>query len=992
MEKPLFVARERELAKLHTYLSRAMEAHGSACFVIGEAGSGKTTLVTEFARQAQEMVPELAVAVGQSDAHTGMGDAHLPFREVLGQLTGDVEIKLAQGAITEENAGRLRRLLALSGQALVDLGPDLIGVFVPGAGLATRAGAFVAEKAGWLDKLEKLAEKRQPKPHSANEGIEQSHIFEQYANVLCRLSEKNPLLVVLDDLQWADEASIGLLFRLARRIEHHRILLLGTYRPEEVALGREGGRHPMEKVVAELKRYHGDIFVDLEQSEEGEGWAFVNHLLDSEPNGLGKDFRQKLFRHTGGHPLFTIELLRSLQERGDLVRDNRDCWVQGPDLAWEAMPERVEGVIEERIGRLENEMLEMLQVGSVEGEDFTAEVAARVMSADVRTQIRRLSAELERRHRLVRAKGIHRLSPSGQRLSQYRFQHNLFRTYLYGELDEIERVYLHEEVGTVLEELYGSKADEILVQLASHFDQAGLAEKALHYLSRAGDQAANRYANTEAARYFSRALELIPDLRPETSSPKGLDQRYALLLARENIYARTGEREAQKQNLDVLCHLAELSGDEARRAEVSLRQARFSEMVGDYPAALGVLEEAVQAARLAGDISQEARALQSMGFILWRKGDYHESGEISQKALGLARRADLKNVEAHALQNLAVVHWRLGEPDTARSYGKKCLEHSRSIGDRRAITKAFSVLGNIELQHGELNTAKKCYEKCLRNDIEMGDRRGEAMARGNLGIVAAIQGDFSSATENFRLVGSIFHEMGDLNSEARAWGHMGLNAGVQGDYERGRASFERALQIYRQIGDRQGQVWIQTMLCRLLETVGERTLAEGHVREALSLSQEIGVQDMEAIAWTAQARLYEKDGALDKADHAYMEGLRIHQEIENESEQAGDLAGLARVALAKGDRLRAGRLVEEILSYAQKGPIKATADEPFEIYLTCYRVLQALDDPRAENVLNEAHRLLQEQAARISDPVLQRSYLENVPPHREILKEMAATG
>ena len=436
MEKQIFVARERELAQLDGFLKQALASQGLVCFVTGEAGSGKTTLVTEFARRAQEQHKTLAVAVGQSDAQTGAGDANLPFREILGQLTGDVEAKLAQGAITEENAGRLRRLLVLSGQALVEVGPDLIGIFVPGAGLAARVGAFAAEKVGWLDKLDRLVGKRQEGAGTGSSGIEQSHIFEQYANVVCRLSDKHPLLLVLDDLQWSDAASIALLFRLARRIGEHRILLVGTYRPEEVAIGRAGERHPLEKVLAELKRYFGEIWVDLDQAEAAEGRHFVETFVDTEPNQLEEGFRHRLFQRTGGHPLFTIELLRTMQERGDLVRDRLGRWAETQALDWESLPKRMEGVIEERIGRLGQELRRMLTVGSVEGEDFTAEVVARVQAAEVRGLVRRLSEELERQHRLVRARGVRRLEPAGQRLSLYRFQHNLFQRYLYSGLDE----------------------------------------------------------------------------------------------------------------------------------------------------------------------------------------------------------------------------------------------------------------------------------------------------------------------------------------------------------------------------------------------------------------------------------------------------------------------------------------------------------------------------------------------------------------------------
>ncbi len=186
----IFIAREQQLKQLSECLAQAAAGQGRVCFVSGEAGSGKTTLVQEFVRRAQAQDKDLAVAVGLCDAQTGVGDAYLPFREVLGQLTGDVDAKLAQGAITSENAGRLKNMLVLAGQAIVDVGPDLVGVFVPGVGLVTKLGAFVAEKVGWLDRLEKLVNKPKDKPGES--GIQESHIFEQYANVLCRISEKNP--------------------------------------------------------------------------------------------------------------------------------------------------------------------------------------------------------------------------------------------------------------------------------------------------------------------------------------------------------------------------------------------------------------------------------------------------------------------------------------------------------------------------------------------------------------------------------------------------------------------------------------------------------------------------------------------------------------------------------------------------------------------------------------------------------------------------------
>jgi predicted ATPase len=304
-------------------------------------------------------------------------------------------------------------------------------------------------------------------------------------------------------------------------------LIVGTYRPEEVALSRGGERHPLQKVLAEFKRYLGDVCIDLDLAQEAEGRRFVDALLDIEPNRLGAAFRAAMYRHTEGHALFTVELLRDMQERGNLVRDEQGRWIEDPSLNWGLLPTRVEGVIEERIGRLDEELREVLTVASVAGEDFTAQVVARVQAMSERELVRRLTRDLDRQHRLVQEQAIARVGE--QRLSFFRFRHNLFQSYLYNDLGPTERELLHEDVGNVLEALYGEQADEIVVQLAWHFERAGVSEKARHYLHRAGEQARQRYAYDEAVAYLSRALELLKTI-PETPerARRELDLQIAL--------------------------------------------------------------------------------------------------------------------------------------------------------------------------------------------------------------------------------------------------------------------------------------------------------------------------------------------------------------------------------------------------------------------------------------------------------------------------------
>ncbi len=219
---------------------------------------------------------------------------------------------------------------------------------------------------------------------------------------------------MLDDLHWADSASVGLLFRLGRRLEAHRVMVLGTYRPDEVPKGiSDDQRNPLAKVLAEFRRYLGDIWIDLDRVSEETGREFIDAYLDSMPNRLDQAFREALYEHTHGEPLFTVELVSELGDRGDLVQSEDGYWELGATLTWDEMPPRVEGVVAERIARLPDEVRDYLKVGSAEGDQFTAESVAQVRGVDVRTLIRQISGEAQNTHHLVQAAGVERVAGRG---------------------------------------------------------------------------------------------------------------------------------------------------------------------------------------------------------------------------------------------------------------------------------------------------------------------------------------------------------------------------------------------------------------------------------------------------------------------------------------------------------------------------------------------------------------------------------------------------
>jgi predicted ATPase len=148
MQEPVFVGREREIEELRRHLEKTLAGQGKVCFISGQAGSGKTALVRQFMVQALAADPDLVVAVGSGNAQVGVGDPYLPFREALAMLTGDAAAQQAAGKVAPENADRLRAPMVRSVQVLVEVAPELIGIFVPGATLVGTVGKAVVTKAG----------------------------------------------------------------------------------------------------------------------------------------------------------------------------------------------------------------------------------------------------------------------------------------------------------------------------------------------------------------------------------------------------------------------------------------------------------------------------------------------------------------------------------------------------------------------------------------------------------------------------------------------------------------------------------------------------------------------------------------------------------------------------------------------------------------------------------------------------------------------------
>lgn len=783
-----FVARTQELAYLDTQLDRILSGTGRVIFVCGDAGSGKTALLHAFGRRATQRQVPIVVVDGKCNQVLGNGDTYLPFREAL-QMLASAGLLQPQG---EQDAAPLP--------------------FAPAA-----------------------------KAVRANTPADQGDLYEKVTLLLQTVAARHPLILLLDDLQWADSGTLGLLFHLGRRLTGSRILVIGAYRPEDVAQPGVTSRHPLNTIIHELQRYSGENTIDLNHVESR---AFIDSLLDVEPNQLGSDFRETLQRHTEGHALFTVELLQTMKERGALVQNAAGEWLERDVPNWAQLPPRVEAVIAERIERLPPLSRAYLEAASVQGESFSAEILARCVAVDESQLIWSLSDVLVRQHGLLYSELRPDLSPSGVQLLRYRFTHSLYQTYLYGRLDPAQRAFLHRRVAESLEALYAQAADELAVQLAWHYEQAGSVLRAVHYQRLAGDRSMRLSLCEDAISHYVRGLALLETIPASPARAEqelalqvaltapltimrgwgGASARSAILRAYELCQA-VGARTQLIETLFLLSttHVGNLELAKAQQAGDSLLLLAQQE---DEPNLLAAAHLALGQANLFGGGLIAARQHLEQAVSLFD----------ARSSQSLTANAEL-DTGIFALTWLSHALLALGLPVQAADTARRALESAQELQQPRTLAFALLFAGAlVDVQLDEIAAAQARVATVLKLSTE----KDLALYR-SIAVV-----------------------------------YQGYLTARQGQPASGMAQMQQGLAAWQTLNASSGMIQHYVLFARVCLMAGNTEVGLATVEEGLAQVQRYGMHYNEAELWRMRGELLLQQGALaNQAENCFERAIEI---------------------------------------------------------------------------------------------------------------------
>ncbi len=486
----------------------------------------------------------------------------------------------------------------------------------------------------------------------------------------------------------------------------------------------------------------------------------------------------------------------------------------------------------------------------------------------------------------------------------------------------------------------------------------------------------------EAEKLFAPAADRLRAITEAGEDEGGLLGK--LLVAQAEFLQSQGRFEPAASLAQSVIGLARAHQMPDLEAEGHLKQGQGLSAQGQWKAARSSFEQAITLARSTSQPRVQAMGLSRLGFILTILGDHAGAKAHHKQALDLCRQAGDRGVEGRVLNNLGSLAYEQGDYVGAQAYYEQALGVAREIGNRlgECIT-----LGNLALAHsrqGNYAPVSAYYQQALVTCRQIGSRAIESSHLNNLGNALFDQGEYAQAVRYLEQALHISDEIGQQEFVLLALNSLALVSIYRGDYAQAEAYCERALQSSREGATPRIESMALSSRSLLATRRGDPQAGLEYGQQALRVMQKMDEYRRQAYVLFRLGLALENLGRLDEAGERYRQALALRRGAKQHHLAVEPLAGLARLALAQGDLTQAQAQAEEILDHLETHT-PTGVDEPFQLYLTCYRVLEAAQDPRAPDVLQAAHRLLQERATKAGNEDMRRSFLENVPAHRELV-------
>jgi transcriptional regulator with AAA-type ATPase domain/tetratricopeptide (TPR) repeat protein len=798
------VSRTREIALLEDLLSQVEDGRGQAVLLAGDAGIGKTRLLQELHRRTRGRAAWYqgsAVSFGSS----------LPLHPLVDLLKDVFSIRVSDA-------------------------DEVIGERID-----QTTGAFGEPLRGSIGFLRSLLsiEAGDPSLARLDPKLRRAGIFEAIGQLLHGLAGVRPVIVVLEDVHWMDQATGEFLALMVESLASSRILLCLTH--------RTGYTLPFAPAAIGTQ-------LTLSPVAPADSAAMGCAILGA--HSLSADLRQFIDRKTEGNPFFVEEVLRSLQERGLIVRRGEEAGLVQPTGKVD-VPDTIRDVLHGRMGRLDRASRDLLRVAAVIGREFPRRVLERVVD----------DAALEDRLRALRSADLIQNARVWPEVV-YAFKHVVTQEVAYAAESEDQRRAEHARIGDAMEQVYADRLAEHVGVLAHHFTQAQRWDKALEYLLAAAQQAESNYATREALALYDEARRAAEQMSGGGGVPATIMRIHA---AKARLYFVTSEFQRSVAEGERILPLARLTGNRALEAEALAIIAWASTWGRDLDGAIRFSKEAIAVGEAAGALAVQGRAHFTIGFVRGVTGVLDESRVALDRAVEISNAAGDAFTRSLSLSGAGLLrNWTgdYGEASRLQNEGRRVALESRQL---------FPLLFSCFLR-GLTFTGKGDYDEALASwseGLSFAERVGDEAIHHRLlncfGWLYADLGDLDYAEELNATSARVGRRREDPGTQPNAELNLAEIFAARGELERAQDQYDG---VFRYWADPGGSLWMRYRYSiRMFYGMGQLALerrdlttARSHCAECLGLATRSGSRKNLVKAWRLAGQIAQAERAWDTAE------------------------------------------------------------------------------------------------------------------------------
>ncbi|MEF8873514.1 MAG: tetratricopeptide repeat protein [Candidatus Thermoplasmatota archaeon] len=773
--KEIFVNRKEELNKLKEVSESLKEEGNKAIFIKGEAGIGKTSLISKFKKDF--LTKNYNFVAGR--AYFDKADPYLPFKE-------------AFKGHREEN-----------------------GVYFP----------FYEEG----------------KEKTQNEEIERRSIFYKTVETIECIASEKPLVIFLDDLQWADSTTLQLFYYLADNTRESPVLFLGAYRPKEVS-----DDDLLIEIIQRMSRAHIYDEIKLRALDWTETEKILKNLV--ERDRVPEEFVRLIHDITEGNPLFIKECTKQLLDEGS-VEGKEGIYPKSKDEI--KIPRIINDIIDKWIKKLDQQTKRVLEISSVIGEKVPFELLPPILDMD----------DLELMNHLDILVGADLWDDEPNEEIFY-FSHGLIQLAVYENIPGTIRKRYHQKIGETIEDLYEDEIDEHFSELALHFEKGGRVEDSIDYYLKSGKKAEDMYAHENAIQMYQKSLSLMKEIGKPKSDEVDILERLG------DAFRVMGKYEKSRDNFN---RGIEETEDKEVKAKLYCKVGGTYLDQGDYDSALKGLKKGL-------DILEEedgirCRLLDKKGWALMRRGDLQKVKTIFQEERNIAEKIDDTKEKAQAVHNQGVFYLKKGEYGNAKKRFKKAVELWEEIEDKRGLSSSYNNLGVVYSNKGNLDESLNYLNKSLEIVKEIGDIRSVSLTLLNIGEEYYNKGELDKALEKYDESLSAKEKIDDKEGMAFCHNYIGEVYREKDRLSDAEESHEEGLDIAEEIKN-------QKMIINSLLSLAQDKLESSEVEEGLSLAKEAfekieesGLKSKRYRARRTIGKGYRLNNEFDRADEILKEAL-----------------------------------------------------------------------------------------------------------------------